>query len=106
MPERCYVPMATHYKFVHTFSNVKYCVECNSRARIALAVVVVVDPLLPDYWGESASVVFWGFAASFSRQLSSSTATPEGSLHNCSSSSRFFIKSLFPIFSLIFINFK
>ena len=43
--------------------------------------VVVVDPLLPDYWGESASVVFWGFAASFSRQLSSRAATPEGSLH-------------------------
>ena len=25
--------------------------------------VVVVNPLLPDYWGESASVVLWGFAA-------------------------------------------
>ena len=44
-------------------------------------VVVVVDPLLPDYWGESASVVLWGFAASFSRQSSSRAATPEGSLH-------------------------
>ena len=33
--------------------------------------VVVVDPLLPDYWGESA--------ASFSRQSSSRAATPEGS---------------------------
>ena len=38
----------------------------------------VVDPLLPDYWGESASVVWWGFAASFSRQSSSRAATPEG----------------------------
>ena len=28
-------------------------------------VVVVVDPLLTAYWGESASVVLWGFAASF-----------------------------------------
>ena len=45
-------------------------------------VVVVVDPLLPDYWGESASVVLWGFAASFSRQSSSRAATPEGSLPN------------------------
>ena len=44
-------------------------------------VVVVVDPLLPDYWGESASVVFWGFAASFSRQLSSRAAMTKGSLH-------------------------
>ena len=26
-----------------------------------ISVVVVVDPLLPDYWGESASVVLWGF---------------------------------------------
>ena len=43
--------------------------------------VVVVNPLLPDYWGESASVVLWGFAASFSRQSSSRAATPEGSLH-------------------------
>ena len=38
--------------------------------------VVVVNPLLPDYWGESASVVLWGFAASFSRQSSSRAATP------------------------------
>ena len=44
-------------------------------------VVVVVDPLFPDYWGKSASVVLWGFAASFSRQSSSRAATPEGSLH-------------------------
>ena len=44
-------------------------------------VVVFVDPLLPDYWGESASVVLWGFATSFSRQSSSRAATPEGSLH-------------------------
>ena len=43
--------------------------------------VVVVNPLLPAYWGESASVVLWGFAASFSRQSSSRAATPEGSLH-------------------------
>ena len=43
--------------------------------------IVVVDPLLPDYWGESASVVSWGFAASFSRQSSSRAATPKGSLH-------------------------
>ena len=43
--------------------------------------VVVANPLLPDYWGESASVVLWEFAASFSRQLSSRAATPEGSLH-------------------------
>ena len=43
--------------------------------------VVVVGPLLPDYWGESASVVLWGFAASFSCQSSSRAATPEGSLH-------------------------
>ena len=42
---------------------------------------VVVDPLLPDYWGESASVDLWGFAASFSRQSSRRAATPEGSLH-------------------------
>ena len=46
-----------------------------------IVVVVVVDPLLPAYWGESASVVLWGFAASFSRQSSSRAATPEGSLH-------------------------
>ena len=44
-------------------------------------VVVVVNPLLPDYWGESVSVALWGFAASFSRQSSSRAATPEGSLH-------------------------
>ena len=43
--------------------------------------VVVVNPLLPAYWGESTSVVLWGFAASFSRQSSSRAATPEGSLH-------------------------
>ena len=49
--------------------------------RVTDVVVVVVDPLLPDYWGESASVVRWGFAASFSRQSSSRAATPEGSLH-------------------------
>ena len=48
---------------------------------LSFLVVVVVDPLLPDYWGESASVVLWGFAASFSRQSSSRAATPEGSLH-------------------------
>ena len=45
---------------------------------IVVVVVVVVDPLLPDYWGESASVVLWGFAASFSRQSFSRAATPEG----------------------------
>ena len=45
--------------------------------------VVVVNPLLPAYWGggESVSVALWGFAASFSRQSSSRAATPEGSLH-------------------------
>ena len=45
------------------------------------AVVVVVNPLLPAYWGVSLSVALWGFAASFSRQSSSRAATPEGSLH-------------------------
>ena len=44
-------------------------------------VVVVVNPFLPAYWGESVSVALWGFAASFSRQSSSRAATPEGSLH-------------------------
>ena len=43
--------------------------------------IVVVNPLLPAYWGESVSVALWGFAASFSRQSSSRAATPEGSLH-------------------------
>ena len=48
--------------------------------------VVVVNPLLPAYWGgggggESVSVALWGFAATFSRQSSSRAATPEGSLH-------------------------
>ena len=43
--------------------------------------VVVVYPLLPACWGESVSVVSWGFAASFSRQSSSRVATPERSLH-------------------------
>ena len=47
----------------------------------AVPCVVVVNPLLPDYWGESVSVALWGFAASFSRQSSSRAATPEGSLH-------------------------
>ena len=46
--------------------------------KTSLVMFVVVDPLLPDYWGESASVVLWGFAASFSRQASSRAATPEG----------------------------
>ena len=42
-----------------------------------LVAVVVVNPLLPAYWGESVSVALWGFAASFSRQSSSRAATPE-----------------------------
>ena len=48
---------------------------------IATMLVVVVNPLLPAYWGESVFVALWGFAASFSRQSSSRAATPEGSLH-------------------------
>ena len=51
------------------------------RVDVLLYLVVVVNPLLPAYWGESVSFALWGFAASFSRQSSSRAATLEGSLH-------------------------
>ena len=63
-------------KMSHNLTNIT-----NSSPPKKRDVVVVVDPLLPAYWGESASVVLWGFAASFSCQSSSKAATPEGSLH-------------------------
>ena len=59
---------------VDLFGLNQYCRDENSSFDVV--VVVVVDPLLPDYWGESASVVLWGFAASFSRQSPSRAATP------------------------------
>ena len=49
-------------------SKLAYNVICLQQYYPYVVVVVVVDPLLPDYWRESASVVLWGFAASFSRQ--------------------------------------
>ena len=81
------------YGLLHNTANIlKFSIETFNKVRsffrkfswllaFTLHIVVVVDPLLPDYWGESASVVLWGFVPSFSRQSSSRAATPEGSLH-------------------------
>ena len=55
--------------------------QCTSETLSPSVSPVVVNPLLPAYWGDSVSVALWGFAASFSRQSSSRAATPEGSLH-------------------------